>query len=94
MGSIALLPGFHPHGAALRRSKVAPAPKRKSLVRRIFAALERSHQRHVDREIARFIAGRGDRLTDDVERQLNERFTYGSSPPYAASRPRRPFGDE
>jgi hypothetical protein len=94
MGSIALLRGFYPHGAALRRSKVAPARKRKSLVRRIFAAIERSHQRYIDREIARFMAGRGDRLTDDVERQLNERFSYGTCPPYAAPRPRRPFGDE
>ncbi len=48
------------------------------ILRRIVAAMERSHQRRVDQEAARFIAKHGGRLTDDLERQLTEHFKSGS----------------
>ena len=83
MHTIALRQGIHPHGTPACGSKRANAATRKGIFRRIFAALERSRQRYIDREVARFLAARGGRLTDDVERQLNQRFWDGGFPPYA-----------
>jgi len=81
----------------LRRVPVAPcsapAPTRRGIFRRIVAAIARSHRRRAEQEAGRFIAEHGGRLTDDVERQLNERFIGRGFLPYAASRPFRPFGD-
>jgi len=70
MGSIAL----YRHSQPQLQTKDEPACARPGLFRRIFAALERARQRSADREVARFIAGRGGRLTDEVERQLIGRF--------------------
>jgi len=81
----------------LRRLPVAPwsAPARpgRGIFRRILAAIGRSHRRRVEQEAGRFIAEHGGRLTDDIERQLNERFNGRGFLPYAAPRPFRPFGD-
>jgi hypothetical protein len=61
---------------------IAPARPHRGIVRRILrrivAAIERSDQRRVEQEAARFIAKHGGRLTDDLERQLTEHFKSGS----------------
>jgi len=43
---------------------------RPSLWRRLGDALEQSHQRALDREIAAYLSGRGGRLTDRAERDI------------------------
>ena len=43
-----------------------------SLLRRIVRAMVESRQRQIDREIARFLARSGGRLTDDMERRLTQ----------------------
>ncbi len=42
----------------------------RSLLRRLHDALERSRQRALDREIAAYLSGRGERLTDSTEREI------------------------
>jgi hypothetical protein len=64
---------------AYARAAVAPreffAPTRKprngrSLLHRLRDALEESHQRAVDRQIAAYLGGRGGKLTDRAEREI------------------------
>ena len=45
---------------------------RPDLLRRIVRAMVESRQRQTDREIARFLARSGGRLTDDMERRLTQ----------------------
>jgi|HubBroStandDraft_6_1064221.scaffolds.fasta_scaffold1167805_2 hypothetical protein len=75
----------------------APARAHRGIFRRILAAIERSHQRRVEREAGRFIANHGGRLTDDLERQLTEHFLRSENgrdfPPYLPPRSFRPFAD-
>jgi hypothetical protein len=47
--------------------------KKPSILRRIFDAIMESRQREADRQIARFLAGRGGTLTDDLEREITRR---------------------
>ena len=56
--------------AAAKRDAVA---KKAGILRRIFDAIYESRQRQTDREIARFLAPSGGRLTDDLERELTRR---------------------
>ena len=56
------------------------APKRNAIVnglRRVFPALlkamDDSRQRQVEREIAKYVALRGGRITDDLEREITRR---------------------
>ena len=42
------------------------------LLRRVVRAMVESRQRQTDREIARFLAQSGGRLTDDMERRLTQ----------------------
>jgi hypothetical protein len=72
MGTIALYRGFNPHANLLRGSRTAGTRAKAGILRRIFAAINRSHQRRAEQEAGRFIAAHGGRLTDDVERQLSE----------------------
>jgi len=60
-----------------RRSRGAPAYPRQGIFRRIFAAIARSDQRRIENEVGRFLAAHGGRFTDDIERQLGERFFRG-----------------
>jgi len=53
------------------------AHPRQGILRRIFAAMARSQQRRMEQEVARFLAAHGGRFTDDIERQLGERFLRG-----------------
>ncbi len=66
-----IAPGHTHRGGILRR-----------ILRRIVAAMERSDQRRVEREAARFIGKHGGRLTDDLERQLTEHFKSRSFLPF------------
>ena len=82
MSSVALYRNFdlrRPAGP-VPASALARAPR--GIIRRILAAMERSHQRRVDQEAERFIAKHGGRLTDDLERQLTEHLTGRGFPPY------------
>jgi hypothetical protein len=45
------------------------------LLRRVFDAVFGSRQRQADKQIARFIANAGGRLTDDIERRMMQRLT-------------------
>jgi len=60
---------------------IAPARTHRGVLRRILAAMERSDQRRVEQEAARFIGKHGGRLTDDLERQLTEHFKSRSFVP-------------
>jgi hypothetical protein len=53
--------------------------------------LERRRQRRIEQEAGRFIAERGGRVTDDLERQLTEHFSGRGFPPHAPPRSFRPF---
>lgn len=89
---MALYRDFHLHRASLPGSTNAGACARRDILRRIFAATERWHQRHAEQEAGQFIAEHGGRLTDNVERQLTEHFNGGRGfPPYASPRTFRPF---
>jgi len=84
MSSVALYRDFdlrlrRPPGSVPGR---APPRAHRGILRRILAAIERSHQRRVEQEAERFIANHGGRLTDDLERQLTERLTGRGFPPY------------
>jgi hypothetical protein len=92
MTSMALYRDYHLRDAPLPIAVKTPARAHKSIVRRISAAIERWQQRHTELEAGRYIAEHGGRLTDDVERQLTERFNGRGFPPLAPpSRSFRPF---
>ena len=97
MSSVALYRDFDLRRPAGPVPERAPARAHRGILRRILAAIERSHQRRVEREAARFIAKHGGRLTDDLERQLTEHFLRGENgrdfPPYLPPRSFRPFVD-
>jgi hypothetical protein len=94
-GAMSAIPyrDYHLPLAFLRGPSRAPAHPRESIFRRIFAALERSRQRRLEREAGRFIAEHGGRVTDDLERQLDGYFRGGGFPPYRSQHPLRPFPD-
>ncbi len=87
-------PGSEP-GSAPARAHRGGILRR--ILRRIVAAMERSDQRRVEREAARFIGKHGGRLTDDLERQLTEHFLRSENgrdfSPYLPPRSFRPFVD-
>jgi hypothetical protein len=64
-------PGYGPRGV--------PAPARRSFLSRVLDAIELSHQRAAEREIARRVVGgrlgSDIRLTDETERRLFEHLT-------------------
>ncbi len=90
MSSVAACQDFHPRRAPLPASTNASEP-REGIFQRIFAAFERSRQRHLENEAGRFIAKHGGRVTDDLERQLNGYFSGGGFPPYRPQRAFRPI---
>jgi hypothetical protein len=51
---------------------------RRGFRRRVYDAIMLSHQRDVEREISRYVARSGGRLTDSMEREISERF-FGNS---------------
>jgi hypothetical protein len=51
---------------------------RAGVLQRIFDAVFVSRQKQVDRDIARFLARSGGRLTDDMEREMTQRLLTGN----------------
>ena len=45
------------------------------LLRRVYEAATRSHQRHVNEDIARYLHQSGGRLTDEIEREMMQQLT-------------------
>ena len=78
MSSVALYRDLDLRRVPVTEPTIAPARTHRGILRRILrrivAAIERSDQRRVEQEAARFIAKHGGRLTDDLERQLTEHF--------------------
>jgi hypothetical protein len=64
--------GFSADSAA----RHAPAQK-SGFLWRLFQAARAARERHANRDIADFIERSGGRLTDDIERQMTERFLNG-----------------
>jgi hypothetical protein len=60
------------HSAAAGGHVVAAAVR---LVQRIVDAVGTSRQRQAERDIARVVAARGGRITDDLEREMTQRLT-------------------
>jgi len=78
MGSIPFHRNFGVAGELTRRPRAEPAPARRGLLRRLVDAIERSHQRAVERDIARIAGvtlGPDGRLTDESERRLFQHLT-------------------
>jgi Holliday junction resolvasome RuvABC ATP-dependent DNA helicase subunit len=80
MISIPLYRDFGVAGELTHRPRGEPAPARRSLLRRVIDAIERSRQRAVERDIARVARDLGlgnpdDRLTDEMERRLLQHLT-------------------
>ena len=80
MISIPLYRDFGVAGEQTHRPRGEPAPGRRSLLRRVVDAIERSHQRAVERDIARVardlgLGNPGGRLTDEIERRLFQHLT-------------------
>jgi hypothetical protein len=61
--------------ASARSNAVA---NKAGILRRIFDAIFESRQKQVDRDIARFLARSGGRLTDDIEREMTQRLLTGN----------------
>jgi hypothetical protein len=59
---------------AMDATQVVPASTKPSIFARFVTSLMESRQRAADREIERFIAVRGGRLTDETEREISRRF--------------------
>jgi hypothetical protein len=64
-------------GASAYRPHGEPGLARRSLLRRVVDAIERSHQRTVERDIVRVLGlgNPGGRFTDETERRLFEHLT-------------------
>ena len=54
------------------------APRRRGLLRRIFAGLFESREEQAERKAADYIARTGGRLTDEIERQIADRIITGN----------------
>jgi hypothetical protein len=77
MNSVSFYRDFVAAGASAYRPRGEPGRTLRSLLRRVVNAIEVSHQRAVERDIAR-VLGLGDpggRLTDEIERRLFEHLT-------------------
>ena len=78
MNSIPFYRDFGVAGELTQRPRGEPAPARRGLLRRVVDAIERSHQRAAERDIARILSaslGPDGRLTDEIERRLFQHLT-------------------
>lgn len=73
MAYVARQSDFHVHTALERPTEVAPPQPYQGLLRRIFEAVMDARQQRVQREIDRFVAQRGRKMTDSLEREINDR---------------------
>jgi hypothetical protein len=63
----------HTDFAACAGGKPAGRSPAAGVLRRLFDAVVEARQKRADREIAGFIARRGGRITDDLEREMTQR---------------------
>jgi hypothetical protein len=77
MSSIPFYRDFVGAGASAYRPRGEPGLAQRGLLRRVVDAIALSHQRAVERDIARVLGlgSTGGRLTDDIERRLLEHLT-------------------
>jgi Holliday junction resolvasome RuvABC ATP-dependent DNA helicase subunit len=77
MNSVSFHRDFVAAGASAHRPRGEPGLARRSLLRRVLDAIDLSHRRTVEREIARALGlGNPDgRFTDQIERRLFEHLT-------------------
>lgn len=68
--TIARAPGFQVLAVPAAPQKARP---RSNLLRRLFNALFESRARHAQRAVDEYVARRGNRLTDSLEREIGER---------------------
>ncbi len=69
------VPYFRDQASTTRSNAVA---NKAGVLRRIFDAIIESRQKQADRDIARFLARSGGRLTDDIEREMTQRLLTGN----------------
>lgn len=62
---------------AVPSRQIAAAAPRLHFLRRLFDALVESRQQRAQRDVSAFVARRGHRLTDSVEREINEHLFDG-----------------
>ena len=55
-------------------TKSSPDASKPGMLRRIFGAIFETRQEQIEREVARFVARSGGRITDDIERQIMQHF--------------------
>jgi hypothetical protein len=65
---------FFSHTLSSIDASLAPPARRLSPFQAILKAMMQSRQRQADREIARYIALNGGKLTDEIERRIERRF--------------------
>ena len=77
MNSVSFYRDFVAGGVSGYRPRGEPPLAQRSLLRRVVDAMEVSHQRAVERDIARVLGliNPGGRLTDEIERRLFEHLT-------------------
>jgi hypothetical protein len=68
-----LVPRFRDNAATTRSDAVA---SKAGILRRIVDAIVETRQKQADRDIARFLARSGGRLTDDMEREMTQRLLH------------------
>jgi len=77
MNSVPFYRDFVAIAASIYRPRGEPGLAQRGLVRRVLDAIALSHQRAVERDIARVLGlgNPGGRLTDEIERRLFEHLT-------------------
>jgi hypothetical protein len=74
---------YGPSAVAPRELNYAEASTKRAnplgLLLRLFHAIKASRQRQVDREIARYLASIGGKLTDEAEREIERRILSAPS---------------
>ena len=77
MNSVPFYRDFVAAGASAYRPRGEPGLAQRGLLRRVVDAIALSHQRAVERDIARVLGlgNPGGRLTDEIERRLFEHLT-------------------
>ena len=65
---------FGSHFRDKNSAKSGPDANKRGILRRIFGAIFETRQDQIEREVARFVARSGGRITDDIERQIMQHF--------------------
>ena len=67
---------YRDFGSYFRRKDSTKDANKPGILRRIFGAIFETRQEQIEREVARFVARSGGRITDDIERQIMQRLFY------------------